>query len=328
MTVSATPDLPATARRWMVLAWVVLTVALVMTAADLPWRLAALYARRLHPGWLFAAVAANALILPLWAAEWRLLTPSAFRVGFARMLEVVSVSAAVLNSIPFFAGEASAVALLITRAGLSRGAALSVLALDQLLVGVAKLTLILTAALFGPVPAALRAGISALAAAVVALLIVLLPLAHRWQELRDRLMSQPTRVRALAARVAAVGQHLEALRHLQRAWRVIALALAKKALEVAAIIAIQVAFGLEPSVSAALLVAAALAITTLVPVAPANLGVYEGTVYGVYRLVGVPSEAAVGMAIVQHLAFLVPPLLAGYLALGLRRAGSRRPLAE
>jgi uncharacterized membrane protein YbhN (UPF0104 family) len=317
----------APARRWLILVWVALTLALLMTAADLPWRHAAQYARRIHPGWLVAGVVANAAILPLWAAEWRLLMPAAFRIGFVRMLEVVTVSAAVLNSVPFFAGEASAIALLITRGGLSRGAAVTVLALDQLLVGVAKLALIVAATLFVPLPPGLRAGVLALAIAVTALLAVLLPLAHRWTSFRDRLLARRTRLRALAARAIGLGQHLDVMRQLDRIWRVVALAFAKKAAEVAAILAIQVAFGLEPSVGSALLVAAALAITTLVPVAPANLGVYEGTVYATYRLAGVQPEIAVGLAIVQHLAFLIPPLAAGYLTLSLKQAGSQQPLA-
>ena len=319
-----TATVPATPRRyWLLVVWIALTVALVVTAGDIPWRQALQYARTLHPAWLLAAIAANAAILPLWAAEWRLLTPASFRVAFTQMLEVVTVSAAVLNSVPFFAGEASAVALLITRAGLSRGAALSVLALDQLMVGVAKLALIFCAALFVPVPPALRAGVLTLSVAVAALLVVLLPLAHRWAAVRDRLLVRPTRIRSMAARVVGVGQHLDAMRHLHRVWRIVTLALAKKAAEVGAIVAIQVAFGLEPSLASALLVAAALAITTLVPVAPANLGVYEGTVYATYRLLGVAPEVAVGIAIVQHLAFLLPPLASGYLTLGFRQVGTR-----
>lgn len=311
------------AKRWLPLVWIALTIALVATAADLPWRMAADYARRMHPGWLLASVAANAAILPLWAAEWRLLAPVAFRVGFARMFEVVAVSAAVLNSVPFFAGEASAVALLITRGGLSRGAALSVLALDQLMVGLAKLVLVVTAALLVPIPAGLRTGVLALAMGVAALLVVLVPLAHRWSMIHERLLADPTGVRSFVARVIAVGRHLDAIRRLERAWRVVVLALAKKTAEVAAILAIQAAFGLDASLGSAVLVAAALAITTLVPVAPANLGVYEGTVYAAYRLVGVPAEVAVGIAVVQHIAFLIPPLAAGYSTLALRPGGSR-----
>src|SRR6185436_19499864 len=106
------------------LVWIALTVALIVAIPRLPWGRMAEQLARLHPGWIVAAVTANLLILPLWAEEWRLFAPSTVRVSFARMFEVVAITAAVLNSVPFFAGEASGVALLMARGGLTRGAAL------------------------------------------------------------------------------------------------------------------------------------------------------------------------------------------------------------
>jgi uncharacterized membrane protein YbhN (UPF0104 family) len=297
---------------------------LVVTVRDLPWRGALEQTRHVDPAWLVAALAANSLIIPLWALEWRLLVPITFRVAYAQMFEVVSVTAAVLNSIPFFVGEASGVALLIARAGLPRGAALSVLALDQLLVGFAKLGVIAAATALVPLPGWLRAGILSLVAGVLAMLVVLLPLAHRWSNLRDRVLAQPSRLRRLLARAIAWGAHLEALRDVGRVGRLATLALAKKGAELGAILAIQMAFGLEPSIAGALLVLAALAITTLMPVMPANLGVYEATVFAAYRFLGVPAESAMGMAIVQHLAFLLPALATGYTTLTLQQLLPRR----
>lgn len=311
--------------RWLVLAaWIALTLVLVATVPDLPWQRAVEQVRHTKVHWLIAAVVANAVILPLWAAEWRLLVPSAFRVGFNRMFEVVSVTAAVLNSVPFFAGEASAVALLITRAGVAQGAALSVLAMDQLLVGFAKLTVIAVAAVAVPLPPWLRTGVLSLVIGVAALSVGLLSLAQRWAAVRARLLGRPSRIRSMAARLIGWGKHLDALREPRRLLKLAALALAKKGAELLAVVAVQLAFGLEPSFGSALLVVAALAITTLIPVAPANLGVYEATVFASYRFLGLPAETAVGIAIVQHLAFLVPALATGYMILTLRQIAPPR----
>src|SRR5205814_7138772 len=120
------------------------------------------HARHANPLWLVAAILSFLVPIPLWALEWRLLAPRAARVAYSKMFEVVSVMAAVLNSIPFFAGETTGVAMLIGRAGLTRGAALSVLAMDQLLSGVVKLVVLGAAALLVPLPAWLRSGIFAL----------------------------------------------------------------------------------------------------------------------------------------------------------------------
>jgi len=326
MTTSAAPLSPRQSLRWpLALGWVGLTIVLILTVPDLPWQRAVDHAKRVQAGWLAAAVLANLLILPLWAAEWRLLVPGAFRVGYARMFEVVSVTAAVLNSVPFFAGEASGVALLIGRAGLSRGAAFSVLAMDQLLVGLAKLALIAATALYVPLPGWIRGGILSLVGAVFALLAILLLLAHRWTHLRDQLLGRRSRIRELAARVMTWGAHFDALREPSRAWRLTALALAKKSAELLGVLAVQMAFGVEPTLAGALLVLAALSITTLLPVAPANLGVYEATVFAAYRFLGIPAESALGIAIVQHLCFLLPALATGYVLLTVRQLRPRPP---
>lgn len=325
MTTAAAPTDGGRTPRWLLTAlWLTLTVALIVALPALPWRRALAQIERVEVVWLVAAVAANFAILPLWAAEWRLLVPGASRVAYGRMLEVVAVTAAVLNSVPFFAGEASGVALLIGRAGLSRGAALSVLAMDQLLVGLAKLSVLAAAALYAPLPTWLRTGILSLVLAVAAMLAVLLTLAHRWGSMRDRLLARPSRIREMAARVVAWGAHFDALREGSRVWRIALLAVAKKGAELLAILAVQLAFGVEPSMSAGLLVLAALAITTLLPVAPANLGVYEATVFAAYRFMGVPAETALGLAILQHLCFLLPALATGYLMLTLRQLLPRR----
>jgi uncharacterized membrane protein YbhN (UPF0104 family) len=123
----------------------------------------------------------------------------------------------------------------------------------------------------------------------------------------------------LAARLASWGQHLDAIRETHRVWRVSLVALARKVVELLGIVAVQVAFGLEPSPAAAVLVLAALAIATMMPVAPANIGVYEAAVFAAYRYMGVPADTALGLAVVQHLCFLLPTLATGYLTLTLRQ---------
>lgn len=315
---TAAPD--ASRRQWFAAAgWLVVSLALYLLIRDVPWQRAMEKLRQVQPAWICAALIANFVILPLWAVEWRLLVPARMRVSFRAMFEIVGVSAAVLNSIPFFAGEITAVAMLVGRAGLTRSAALSVLALDQLLVGFAKLTVLLVAAALAPLPAAVRSGLTPLLTAVATLLGVLLVIAHWRPASTRRVRALPALVDRLSAIFTVWSGHLEPLRDWRRLARVALLALAKKTAELVAIVAIQIAFGMPPSVSIALLVLAALAVTTLLPLTPANMGVYEGTVFAVYRYAGAAPELALGLAIVQHLAFLLPPLATGYIMLSLRQ---------
>lgn len=310
--------------RWLLPAlWVGLTIALAIAVRALPWQTTLEQLRRISWAWLGVAILAYELPLVIWAREWQLLTPGARVVPYGRMFDVVSTMAAVLNSVPFFAGEASGIAMLIERAGLSRGAALSVLAVDQLLGGLVKLVVLAAAAALVPLPSWLRAGVFALLGGVAALLVLFVPLAYRWQRLHRWLASQSSRLGQLLARVAAWGRHLDALRETGRIWRVSILALAKRLVELVAILSVQMAFGLDPSLTAAVLVLAALAIATMVPVAPANIGIYEAVVFATYRYLGLSTETALGLAVIQHLCYLVPMLATGYLRLTLRQLSPR-----
>lgn len=302
-----------------VVVWVALTSALIVVTRTLPWRSAWEQISEVRAVWLWAAVAANVAILVVWSAEWRLLAPAALRVPYVRVFEVVTAMAAVLNSVPFFAGEATGVALLVERAGLSRGAALSVLAMDQLLSGLSKLMVLGVAALAVPLPSWLRTGILALVVGVAALLGVLTSMAHGWERMHARLIAEPTRLKRLMARVVALGAHLEAMRESGRTWRIVGLGIAKKTAELLAILAVQAAFGLTPSFATGILVLASLCVATIAPIAPANVGVYEAAVFAAYRYMGVAPETALGLALVQHMCFLLPMLTTGYVTLTLRQ---------
>lgn len=312
MTASAV-EAPRSPRPWLMWGlWLALSAALLIAVGNLAWSDILQRLARLRLPWVAAALVANFLILPLWAAEWRLLVPAAFRVAYGRMFGIVAITASVLNAVPFFAGEASAIGLLIARGGLSRSAAASVLALDQLLVALAKLLTLAAAMLFVPLPGWLRTGVLTLLVGFGALLLTLGVLAHSWKTLQSRVNRRGGRIRSLIASVVAWGSHLDAIREWRRAAPAVMLAVLKKVAEIAAVLATQLAFGLDPSIPSAVLIVASLAVTTLLPVSPANLGVYEATVFAAYRYLGAPSDAAVGLAVVQHVCFLLPSIVTGY----------------
>lgn len=308
----------ATARRrlaWLG-AWAALTVAVIVAARHLPLHDVARRVGAAHAGWLMTAVALGTLVLPLWAAEWVRLASRAERPRFGRTLEVVAVSSATLNTVPFFAGETAAVALLVTRAGLSKGAALGVLALDQLLVGIAKLATVAAAAAFAPVPPWVRAGVGTLSAAVLVGLVVLALLAARASA-----ADAPTRLARIARAARA---HLDLVRSPTRSASVLALALLKKGAEVGAVLAVQQALGLQLPWWSGVVVVAALGVGTMLPIAPANLGTYEATAFVAYRSLGVAPDAAFAAAAVQHACALAAAIVPGYLLLTTRSLGAAR----
>jgi len=275
-----------------------------------------------HGAWVAAAALCYLAILPLWAWQWHLLAPPSPTQTFPAMLRVVVTTSGVLNTTPMLVGEATGVVLLVTLTGLERTAAVSVLAMDQLLVGLAKLVVLATAALLAPLPDWMARAALGLIAVVAALAGLLLLGAARgaWRPdassesrvagpLADRL------VRALDALPAA----LAPLRSVRRGGGALLLALVKKAVEVCAMLCMLRAFGLDLPAGAAILALGMLNLSTLLPIVPGNIGVYEGAVVLAYARYGVPAEQAVGLAAVQHLCYLLALAAPGVLWAGAAR---------
>jgi uncharacterized membrane protein YbhN (UPF0104 family) len=266
--------------------------------------------------WLVLAVACYAAILPLWAGQWALLAPGGHGGRGRAMLGVVALTSAVLNTTPMLVGEATAVVLLVTRAGLDRAAALSVLAMDQLLVGVAKLALLALAASVAPLPEWMSRAVLGLLAAILLLGGTLVLAA--WRHVDVAVVLERIVPARFAAAAGAFARSLEPLRFPARGLPALGIALLKKAVEVAAILCVYRAFGLAVPVSAAVVVLAVLNLATLLPVVPGNVGVFEAAVVLALTRFGVTPEQALGVAVVQHLCYFVALALPG-LAFAARR---------
>jgi uncharacterized membrane protein YbhN (UPF0104 family) len=316
---SASTGSPQTtdARRKLVWAGliVVVFVAVAVAARGLPWREAWLALTRAQPGWVIAGLAANCAMFPLWTSQWRWLTPPAQRPAWGRMLEIIAFTSLTQNVLPLLGGQAAAVGLLVLRGGLSRGAAISVLALDQMLTGLAKLAALGFAAWLTPMPGWMRDGTWSLFGAVAAIVILLVLLAFSTERLRWFAQQKPGLIGRVLANVGAFTQHLSELRRGGGAiWIALGYALGKKALEIAAVLAVQYACGIDLSPASAVLVVAALGLSTLIRT-PGNLGVYEATVVLIYSSLGVPPALGLAAAMLQHAVTLVPRLGGGLVVL-------------
>ena len=263
-----------------------------------------------HPLWIALALVSYASILPLWALQWRLLVPDQRRPSLSTMLAVIAMTSTVLNTTPLLVGEAAGVVLLVTEGALTRAAALSVLAMDQLFVGIAKLCVLAAAAATVDLPAWMLHGAAALVGAVGVLLFGVVVVAWRADHL-SRLSARVLPARGVRL-LASVGEALAPIRSPTRSGGALAMALVKKLVEAAAILCVQRAFGVDLPIVSALLVLAALNLATLLPLVPGNVGVYEASVVVAYAHFGVPPECALGIAVVQHACHFLALALPGY----------------
>jgi uncharacterized membrane protein YbhN (UPF0104 family) len=281
-------------------AWLVATALIVLLVRTVDPRRALRVIEHTVGWWLVAAMLGNLLIQPFGALQWRTLLPRDVDVSFRRMLRLFSLTSVANNTTPSLIGHATGAVLLANEPGVGKAGALSVVALDQICVGVAKIVVIGGAAAMLPLPGWMKQGFAGLVLLVVVLLIV-------------------------AIVVAARTRHLAVLREPRRVLLGIAFALCVKAAEAGAIAAVQTAFGLDVTPTLVMAVLAASALGSVVPIAPANIGTYEAASYGAYRFLGLNAEAALGIAVVQHVCQLLPAVGAGYAILSMPKLRPRTP---
>jgi uncharacterized membrane protein YbhN (UPF0104 family) len=192
--------------------------------------------------------------------------------------------------------------------------------------GIVKVGVLLLAAQLLPLPEWMRSALLALALVVAALTIVVTVAAFHYERIesasaRPRATRVASRVIALVARWA---RDLESLRTPSRFALALVCGAATKTAEMLAIISVQHAFGLALPFSTTLLVLAAAILGTIAPLAPANLGVYEGAVVAAYHHAGLPPETALALAVVEHACLLLGTAAAGYVVFSVGRlAGAR-----
>jgi hypothetical protein len=192
--------------------------------------------------------------------------------------------------------------LLVTRARLDRAAALSVLAMDQLLVGAAKLCVLALAARVAPLARVDDEGRARTARD---------PAAAR-RSARPRRMAPHGRRGARGecfrrdspSRSACSLRALEPLRPRPRPAR-FGLALLKKAVEVAAIVCVQRAFGLPVPIAAAIVVLAVLNLATLLPIVPGTSACSKRPWCSRSRGSASPRSRHSASRVVQHLCYFV-----------------------
>lgn len=314
--------LTATTRRRLTLAAWLVTTALLAVALRLigPSR-AASALQDADLGWLAVAVVADTTILALWTWQTQvLLGGTDHRLSYRRLFAITTLSTTATNTAPLFVGEAASVAILAERGGLGVALSLSLLAQHQVVEGLAKLAMLFAAARVAPLPDVLRNAIGGLVAGI-ALLAALLFAVARLHARRTPDGGAVGRTNEPPIPASRVAHFLERLGGSVRLWSpgrftvATAIALAMKAAEGLAWVAVERAFHIAPTPGSAVLALAAVNMASSISLTPGNLGVYEAAAYAAYVSLGVPRDTALGVAIAGHLAYLLPFVGIGYLVL-------------
>lgn len=296
------------ALRWAF--YLALLAGFYIGARSLPWRGVLHAMADASPAWLAMAALINAVGLPLWATQWFHIAPKEGRRPLWSFVEIVAVVGAVQNTLTSVGGGTSAIMLLISRGGLSRGQAVSLYALDQVLTGIGKILVVGLAVLLLPLPA--WHGAKWLVVSVVVATVILAALVGVNFIMPDWSPTQRMNriVHFLRAQVSILAPFV--IRAF--GWPLI-LVLVRKSTEIATVVAVQLACGIPVSISAATAIIAATDLATVIPTTPGSVGIFEAAVLFVYGFFGVSPQLALSAAFLQHAAHLLPAIGLGYAVL-------------
>ncbi|MDH5644226.1 MAG: flippase-like domain-containing protein [Gemmatimonadota bacterium] len=314
---------PQGKKRARIIGGVLFTVLLAWSAVAIDWRIVWQQLWIMQVRWLPLAVFANVLMMTLFAGQWVMLKPADSTVPYKNWFAITAMTLMITNTVPYGAGQAYGVWLISKEKGIKKGTAISMMALEQITEGFAKLTVVGAVAAIMPLPDWLRGAMLALSGAVFGAFFILLSVAILF---RGQSFTEPVdpsfgqRVKKFLIRWA---HHLESLRDFKRFFVAGLFAISQKVFEASSIYIVQYAFGMEPTVASVLLVLVSVALAQTVPVTPGNVGVYEAAAYVAYRTLGISAEQAIGMALIHHLCILTATVGMGYIMFW--RHGMRRP---
>tara|TARA_Y100000758_G_scaffold165223_1_gene117197 strand:- start:374 stop:1348 length:975 start_codon:yes stop_codon:yes gene_type:complete len=311
-----------------IVSWLLLTALIVATIGRVDWTLAIAAIAKAKPLPLILAVLFNAMILVFATAQWLLFLPEGVSVARSKMFKIMAIMSTVANSGPAGGGAAVGVHLLARQEGVGHSVGLSVLLLDQLVEGLVKVAIVLLAIMVVPIGLEYKAVSATILIGVPTLFFVLTVIAHRRSALESISERTTGFLGWMLTKLNLVAANLEALRRPKKLSLTVVLGLLQKLVAALAITCILLAFGVVTPWWGILAVLVAVNLSTVVSVTPANLGVFEGAAFLVYTSLGISSDTAVALAIVQHAAYLIPLAGIGWIISSVRPLNISRSKSE
>lgn len=290
--------------RWRV-GWVMLVAFVVVAAVGVDWSRLFDDAAAANPWWLAVAVLVNASILVFSTASWLLFLPRGAHVSPQTMFSVVAVTSTASNCGPPLAGHAAGIHLLSTRAGLGPSGGTSIMILDQIAEGLAKWTLVILAASMVPGFEYRAAGLTIVLGAPC-LAVGFAVLAQRRYFLERLADGWRGRTGIVLRFVSDTAHRLDAIRRPGLFSVGVGLAVVQKVAEGLGITAVALALGVDLLPWHVVAAVLAVSLSTLVSLTPVNFGLYEGSLFLVLRAAAVDADLAFALALLSHVAYLLP----------------------
>lgn len=265
--------------------------------------------------WLVPASLCTVSILFLNSIQLKKFLPRYDQVSFKKMFQMVAVFSMMVNVVPFWGGHALLIYLLGEKEKVGKTVALSVVTLDQIIEGFAKIFIFAVVVFSGPFPEWMKGGMQGFLILVALAYTVIFFLSFRFRNHFEDLHLERLH---LGKKIYNVFKKWAYHLHVLRDWRslglTVGLAILMKFMEVLAVYFIQISLGIELGLLAAFLVVAALSLATVLPLTPGRLGLFEAGALLTYQYLGVPAAQALALGVLIHIVHTLPFIVIGYLA--------------
>jgi len=282
---------------------------LFLAFRGIDWSALTVELRRAHLGWLLAAVAVEMITIWVNAIRWRWLFWPHYRPAAGQLFGILNVAQLVNTVLPGRMGLPLRVFLVGNGNGVSRATALTTLVVEKVLEGVTLLPLGAVLFLLLDLPDWLRVSIIVSGCLLLGLLVALAS-GLRWRESLLAWISQRTGD-WLSGVTRSLLEGLDSLRSTKAGWRLWGWSLVYWALVAVVNWLVVRAMDLAVPPVAALVLLFVLQIGVRIPSSPGNIGVFDYLGVISLALFGVEKTSALGVTLLLHLVFYLPPSLAG-----------------
>jgi len=256
--------------------------------------------------YLFMAALALPFLILANTGMWRLFIPDRTLISTARLTQVLALMIMMANLLPW--GNAFAIYHLGHLEKLGKTRAFSVVTLDQVAKGFAKLSTFLFVSWLVPLPAWMKQGVLITLIGVVALFFLVLTFSYRYRNYKEG-----THKNLLIDFLSHWGHHLHGLHNVPAMLGAVACGLLIKLSEIMSMYFVQRAFDVSLPWWSPIVVVAAFNLATMFPLMPGSLGVFDVSVFLVYKYMGLEPSLALTLAVVSHVVYLIGTILPGYL---------------
>ena len=293
----------------LILGLLLSATGLYLALRGVDWQALGPILRRVHWGWLLAAVVVEMLTLWINAIRWRWLFWPHYRPKAGRLFAVLGVAQLANTVLPGRLGLPLRALLVGEGEEVSRATALTTLAVEKMLEGITLLPIGILLFLALDLPNWLR--ISAiLSAGLLFGLVLLVGCGLRWRETLLGWLS--TWTPGWLLRIAqALLDGLDSLRSFQAGWRLWGWSVVYWVAVTAVIGLVMRSVGLQVPPVALLVMLFVLQIGVRLPSSPGSIGVFEYLGVVTLSLFGVDKTLALGAVLLLHVVFYLPPSLLG-----------------